>query len=228
MVLPDGAISIRSLGEMLYFFAMKYVWPLLFCFFLVACADKPTPVQSSRPTLVPKDSVLQADSLNPFAPIDRSPMDISYFPEDYTVQNMAGSAAALPVARVIYSRPHRQGRTIFGSLIKYREPWRLGANEATELELFQPLRIQGKAVGPGRYTLYAIPQEKTWTIIFNAQLFAWGLKPNAEKDIHHFDVPVQATPAPVEYFSMVFKKSPSGADLIIAWDTVVARLPLQF
>ena len=37
-------------------------------------------------------------------------------------------------ARVVYSRPKKEGRTIFGGLVEYGQVWRLGANEATEIE----------------------------------------------------------------------------------------------
>mgnify|MGYP003694383693 CR=1 FL=1 len=57
-------------------------------------------------------------------------MDMSYFPVNYSQKKMTHDITTLPVMRVIYSRPHRQGRTIFGNLLKYGERWRLGANEA--------------------------------------------------------------------------------------------------
>ena len=206
---------------------MNFLRLLLLASIFFSCTEKPGPVAVNRPTLVLKDS-LRSDTLNPFAPLDRSPMDISYFPVDYTVQKMSGDIKGLPAARVIYSRPQRQGRQIFGSLIRYNEAWRLGANEATEIEFFQPVTIQNKTVAKGRYVLYAIPQEKEWTIIFNTHLFSWGLKPDAAFDVHRFVIPVQASIEPVEYFSMVFQNSNGGADLVIAWDTVVARLLIQF
>ncbi|MGZ3849581.1 MAG: DUF2911 domain-containing protein [Flavisolibacter sp.] len=205
---------------------MKWLFVILLG--LVSCKEQrsqPDP----RPTLVTGDaSLLKADSVNPYAPIDVSPMDMSYFPEDYPIEKMSGKVSGPPVVRVIYSRPHRQGRKIFGALLKYGEPWRLGANEASEIEFFQPVSIQGKKIARGKYIIYAIPQEKKWTIILNSNLNTWGLKPEPKDDLYKFDIPVQSTSQPVEYFSMVFQKTSQGADLLMAWDTVVARLPLQF
>jgi hypothetical protein len=172
--------------------------------------------------------LVKADSTNPYAPVDVSPMDISYYPVDYPVQRMSSRSNEMPQARVIYSRPHRQGRRIFGSLVKYGTPWRLGANEATEIEFFQSVTIQGKKVDKGRYVLYAIPRQDSWTIVFNSSLFAWGLTIDPEKDLFRFDIPIQITNRPVEHFSMVFEPSASGANLQIAWDTVMGSLPIQF
>jgi hypothetical protein len=67
---------------------------------------------------------------------DRSPMDMVYFPTDYPLLKMAGKTTASPLMRIIYSRPQKQGRQIFGGLVQYDMPWRLGANEATEIEFF--------------------------------------------------------------------------------------------
>ncbi|MES2883039.1 MAG: DUF2911 domain-containing protein [Bacteroidota bacterium] len=212
-----------------YFFAMKALLLLLVLSIHFSCSDKPKPPAVQRPTLVPKDSnLVKQDSGNPYAPVDVSPMDVSYFPVDYTVRKMSDGIKEPPVMRIIYSRPYRQGRKIFGSLLKYGEAWRLGANEATEIELFQSINCQGKKIEKGKYILYAVPEQDSWTIVFNSNLNTWGLRPNANFDVHRFTVPIQISRAPVEYFSMVFQQITGGAELVIAWDTVVARLPFQF
>lgn len=205
---------------------MKYFSVLLFIFF-VACNDheekSPTPTNVRRDTTVP----LAKETVNPYAPVDISPMDMSYFPVDYPKLNMAKSINTPPIARVVYSRPHRQGRKIFGSLLKYGEPWRLGANEATEIEFFQPATIQNKKIAKGRYILYCIPQQDHWTVIFNSNIDTWGLKPDRQKDLYQFSIPTQHSDTTIEYFTMVFEKTTEGANLIMAWDDVVARLPIK-
>ncbi len=75
-----------------------------------------------------------------------------------------------------YSSPAVKGRKIFGGLIPYGEVWRAGANEATIFETDQDLKIEGKTLPAGKYSLYAIPGEKEWTIIFNKQTGQWGIK----------------------------------------------------
>lgn len=134
-----------------------------------------------------------------------------------------------PVARVIYGRPKKQGRKVFGNLIKYGEPWRLGANEATEIEFFQPVTIQDKKINKGRYVLYAVPGEHSWKIVLNSNIYSWGLKPTPEKDEFQFEVHVQQTNNNIEYFTMVFEKLPqSGTNLLMAWENIELRLPINF
>lgn len=213
---------------------MKQLLHTFFCllFFLLSCSDRQSAARKPTTALAPlsKDTAapaLQAGA-NPYAPIDVSPMDIAYFPADYPIAKMTNPAIPPPKARVIYSRPHKQGRTIFGSLLKYGEPWRLGANEATEIELFQDAMIQGKKVARGRYTLYSIPQADNWTIVFNSNIYSWGLKQDTAEEKYRFQIPVEKVAAPIEFYTMVFQKTGTGAELLMAWDSVVAKLPISF
>ena len=166
--------------------------------------------------------------INSYAPVDVSPMDMSYYPADYPILKMSDSIHTAPFARVVYSRPHLEGRKLFHDLLKYGEPWRLGANEATELSLYKDVIIQGKKIKAGRYVLYCIPQQDKWTIILNSNIDSWGLHPDASKDIARFIIPAIHTSSSFEYFTMIFQQTATGADLLMAWDNVEARLPLSF
>lgn len=206
---------------------MKSLLALSSLLLLVSCNEaEHTPVAATPPIKRDSNTIIKREVANPYAPLDISPMDISYFPNDYPVARMTGKTSEPPVARVIYSRPHRQGRTIFGSLLKYGEPWRLGANEATEIEFFRSVTIQGKTVARGRYILYCIPQEKEWTIVFNDNVFSWGLRQDPKKDAYRFTIPAERKPQVIEYFTMVFQRTQAGADLVIAWEDVAAKLPI--
>lgn len=161
--------------------------------------------------------------------LDRSPLDVSYFPANYPILKMNGKAKDQPVARVIYSRPTKSNRTIFGGIVKYGELWRLGANEATEFELFRNVKIGGKAIPKGRYTLYCIPFENRWTIIINKDNFSWGsFTYNSKKDQARVDIPVQASEETAEALTMYFEDRPGGASLVMTWDNVKASLPISF
>ena len=76
--------------------------------------------------------------------------------------------------------------------------------------------------------MYCIPQVEHWTIIINSNIDTWGLQPDSTKDIARFDVPVKKLPWRLEYFSMVFEKSATGAELLMAWDDIETRLPISF
>src|SRR5687768_2238865 len=132
---------------------MKFICLLLFTGLFFSCNQEK---KAGKEEVLPKKDSLSPGPgiLNPYAPADQSPMDMIYYPVDYPKLKMTKSIATGPLVRIIYSRPQKQGRAIFGELLKYGEHWRLGANEATEIEFFEPAIIQGKKINPGRYILY--------------------------------------------------------------------------
>ena len=75
-----------------------------------------------------------------------------------------------------YSSPAVKGRQIWGALVPYDKVWRAGANEATIFETDKDIKVEGKSLKAGKYSLYAIPGEKEWAIIFNSQTGQWGVK----------------------------------------------------
>ena len=85
-------------------------------------------------------------------PLDKSPMDMCYYPVDYPILKIQRKADAPLIARVIYGRPQKNDRSIFGDLVPYDMIWRAGANEATELEFYREVKIDGKKLPKGRYT----------------------------------------------------------------------------
>ena len=159
--------------------------------------------------------------------VDKSPMDVSYYPNNYPILKIQNKATEPLVARILYSRPQKQGRKIFGELVEYGKVWRLGANEATEIELYKDVKIGGKKVSKGRYTLYAIVSENVWTMILNKDTDTWGaFKYDSKKDVLRTDVTVEKTDEVVESMSMLFEKSATGVSLIIAWEQVKVTLPI--
>lgn len=162
-------------------------------------------------------------------PVDKSPMDMSYYPAGYPVTKIQDKPLDPLVARLIYSRPMKNGRVVFGDLLEYGKVWRLGANEATEIEFYQNVKIGSAKIKKGRYTMYCIPYADKWTIILNKETDTWGsFKYNMKKDIVRTDVPVQKQTDITEAFTMVFEKATGGANLIMQWDDVKVSLPIVF
>lgn len=162
-------------------------------------------------------------------PIDKSPMDMAYYPAGYPVLKIQDKITEPLIARVIYSRPQKSGRTIFGQLLEYGKLWRLGANEATEIEFFKPVRIGGTKIKKGRYTLYCIPNADTWTILVNKDTDIWGsFKYDESKTIATVNLPVHKQNEMQEHFVMAFEKSPNGAILTMAWEDISVNLPISF
>lgn len=153
-----------------------------------------------------------------FSKLDVSPLDVVLFRGEDNE----------PLARVLYSRPQAREREIFGKLVPFGEVWRTGANEATEITLYQDMTVQGEKIKKGTYTLFTIPKEKEWTIILNNSTNIWGAYDyHVEKDVARITVPVRKSPIRIEAFSMAFEPIPDGAMLQIGWDDSYVEVPFK-
>jgi len=158
---------------------------------------------------------------------DESPADIVYFPLNIAKAKINDTAK--PVIKIIYSRPQKKGREIFGVLEQYGKVWRLGANESTEIRFYKKVSINGKRIKAGTYSLFAIPNKDKWTIIINSITDKWGaFTYDQSKDILRVEVPVKTLPKTLEYLSITFNEINEGANMIIGWDTTLIELPIYF
>jgi hypothetical protein len=156
-----------------------------------------------------------------FPDLDGSPVDLAYYPANSAQKNTA------PDIKLIYARPSKKGRVIFGEKEKYGVVYRLGANESNEITFFKDVTIGGKPVKAGSYSLFAIPNKDKWTLIINSKINSWGAYTyEVAKDVVRTEVPVITLTTPVEALSMMFTKTDTGANLNIGWDTVSVTLPI--
>ncbi|WP_093367633.1 DUF2911 domain-containing protein [Psychroflexus sediminis] len=157
-------------------------------------------------------------SAQDFSDIDKSPMDA------VITRNQDNS----PLARIIYSRPKKKNRAIFGKLVPFNKVWRTGANEATEITFYEDVLVNGTAVEAGTYSLYTIPEEEKWTIIINERINEWGAyNYDDSMDLLRTSVPVKNTAATVENFSITFKPTKDGSDLLMGWDDTFVEVPIR-
>jgi hypothetical protein len=135
---------------------------------------------------------------------------------------------------VVYNRPFKKERLIFGGLVPYDTTWRTGANEATTFETNKDLRFEGKALPKGKYTLWTIPRKDTWTVIFNSEFGQWGVNfegqanRDPDRDVLKIDVPAVTSQQPFEQFTISFEKTGENAEMVLLWDTVVVAVPFSY
>lgn len=135
--------------------------------------------------------------------------------------------------KVFYNRPYKKDRVIFGALVPYNQVWRTGANEATTFETNQSLNIQNTTLPAGKYTLWTVPKDTVWTVIFNSKQYPWGvsadMKPlwDPNYDVVNIQVPVHKLQTPVEQFTIAFDNSTDKLALTMAWDVVKIVVPLK-
>lgn len=153
-----------------------------------------------------------------FPGLQKSPTDIAYARAD---------RKASPDIKVIYSRPQKKGREIFGELTGYGEVWRTGADEATEIKLYSDMTLGGKPIKAGTYTLFTIPGEEEWTVILSSQLDVWGAFDYDEsKDVARITVPA-GNGDELEVFSIMFKPVDNGYHMVMGWDDTRVEVPFM-
>jgi len=132
--------------------------------------------------------------------------------------------------KITYSQPHKRERIIFGTLVPYGQVWRTGANEATEITVTKDILINHQPLKAGSYSLFTIPDKDSWTIILNSELGLWGsYNYNSKLDVLRFDAPVQLMQGAVyEPFTIMVDQKNDKAEIVLAWDTVQVRIPIQF
>jgi hypothetical protein len=127
---------------------------------------------------------------------------------------------------ISYSRPGVKERPIWGALVPYDKVWRTGANEATTITFSQDVKIDGKPLAAGTYSLHSIPGKAEWTIILNKDAKQWGSYSYDEaKDALRVRVkPKQGEH--IEWMRFTFPElSMNAATLQIEWEKV--RLPIR-
>ncbi len=131
--------------------------------------------------------------------------------------------------QVVYCRPFKKDREIFGTLVPYGEVWRTGANEATEITFAQNLSFGGKALKAGTYTLFTIPNPTEWTVILNSKLGQWGaFNYKSEFDVLRVEVPTEEADKVHEQFTITFEAADAAAlNMLLAWDKTRVRVPLK-
>jgi hypothetical protein len=71
---------------------------------------------------------------------------------------------------ILYSRPARRGRELWGKLVPFDTTWRLGADFATQLKTDADLDIGGTKVAAGTYTLWLVPSQGQSHLLVNTRL----------------------------------------------------------
>jgi hypothetical protein len=125
-----------------------------------------------------------------------------------------------------YCRPGVKGRTIWGELVPYDKVWRTGANEATTIQFSQDVKVNGKPLPAGLYSVHTIPSKSAWTVIFNKKAEQWG---SYEYDDKQDALRIQVQPAAgpqQELMEFSFPEvSPEGATVELAWEKI--RVPFK-
>ena len=129
---------------------------------------------------------------------------------------------------IVYSRPSKRNRVIFGDVVAYNEVWRTGANAATKVTFGEDVMVGGKEVKAGSYSLYTKPGANEWEVIINKNTGNWGTNGYATSDdVARFTVKPTFGQTTVETFTIsIGAISFSSCTIDIAWERTSISIPV--
>jgi hypothetical protein len=129
------------------------------------------------------------------------------------------------VIKIKYSRPSMRGRVIFGEVVPYNRYWRTGANMATKLSINSPIYFDNQELAAGEYSLYTMPTQQGWTMMFNKEANIWGTRYYPANDILKVPMQVAQIKEPVEVMTIEIEPVDNGGIIHIIWENTKASLP---
>lgn len=136
---------------------------------------------------------------------------------------------------LFYCQPSKKDRVIFGELVPYGKVWRTGANENSWIETSKPLTFAEGTLENGKYSLWTIPNEDEWTVIFNDKQYGWGVSggpTKAARQLKYDVLKVKGTVSEldevVEMFTISFEPGDStGHKMVMQWDKTRVEVPFE-
>lgn len=129
-----------------------------------------------------------------------------------------------------YSRPGMKGRSIFGDLVPYGKIWRTGSNANTIISFSDDVTIEGKTLESGKYSIYTVPNQGSWEVIFYNTTDNWSVPQEWDESKVALKATAQVDELPfeVETFTIFVNDiTNNSAVLEFIWGDKVASLPFK-
>jgi len=146
-----------------------------------------------------------------------------------------GSMITISYGRPFAKHPRTgEERKVWGGLVPFNQPWRLGADEATLLVNPHPLVIGSVTIPAGAHTLYLVPSDNEAAnptkLAFSRNIGKWGIPVDVNSDIARVDAKKSTLPAAVDQLTLQIENtSAGGGDLTgvlhIRWETTQYSVP---
>lgn len=127
-----------------------------------------------------------------------------------------------------YNRPVARGRVLFGELVPWNDTWHPGADSASTIAFSRDVMVEGRELAAGRYTLWTIPGQQKWTVVFSRAVDVWHTAhPDRDQDALRVDVTPERG-AHMETMAFYFPVvGPDSAVLRLHWGEVVVPLRIR-
>ena len=118
-----------------------------------------------------------------------------------------------------YGKPKLEGRDMIG-MAKPGMTWRLGMDDATEIQSTATLMVGGKELKPGKYTLWAVKKSATeWTLNFHPTTGVWGSPELTSGYIATMPLKLDKAAKSSEELTIAVADKAGDATITIVWGT---------
>jgi hypothetical protein len=128
---------------------------------------------------------------------------------------------------IVYNRPAAHGRQLFPGVVPWGMTWNPGADSATSITFSRPVLVEEQPLASGSYSIWAVPGQESWTIIFSRAYPVWHDPYPAGRDA----LRVQIVPVTGEYMDVLAfyfpEVEPESAVLRLHWGTTVIPMRIQ-
>lgn len=151
-----------------------------------------------------------------------------------TVYNRLGTGANRTLVSITYGRPYTTRtdgkggtRKIWGSLVKWDAPDRLGSDEATTFLTQRALDFGGTTIPAGIHALYIIPSENgTSKLAFSNNANKWGVPVDDKNDIARVDLTKETISETVNQLTIVIETPSADQGVLkIKWENTQFSVP---
>ena len=120
-----------------------------------------------------------------------------------------------------YGRPTLRGRDLL-SMAPVGTVWRLGMNEATQIDTAADLTVGGKAVAAGKYTLWLKKTgDTTWALNFHPKTGVWGAPELRDGYIAEAPLKFEKAGDSAEQVTINLSENKGNAVIKIQWGTLL-------
>ncbi|HKP87240.1 MAG TPA: DUF2911 domain-containing protein [Blastocatellia bacterium] len=120
-----------------------------------------------------------------------------------------------------YGRPNLQGRDML-SKAQAGTVWRLGMNQATQLETTGDLTVAGKQLKAGKYSLWAKKTgDNTWVLAFHPTVPNWGAPELKEGYVAELPLTMGTAKDSAEQLTISLADMKGKAGIKIQWGTAL-------
>jgi hypothetical protein len=122
---------------------------------------------------------------------------------------------------ITYGRPGLQGRDMLAKA-QTGTVWRLGQDEATQIETEGDLMIAGKTLKAGKYTLWVKRLgDKNWVLAFHPKTGIWGDPPMTEGYVAELPLTMTTAKDSAEQVTISLADMKGKGDIKIQWGTAL-------